>query len=185
MDYLLILIGSLMVNHFMAWRSPAPEKRLESAAYAGVAVILVATLAALISHAAYMYLLAPMELDFLYPILYLLVAAALAQTVGLVLKKCCQALYELLAASLPLILINSAVLAVYLAEADKSVGLMQAVGSAAGAAFGLALAGILFDVIRERLLISTLPKWMKELAGALITAGLMAVAFLGLRGLIG
>ena len=100
------------------------------------------------------------------------------------LKKLSFSLYQALGIYLPLITTNCAVLGVAILNSDNSMNLLQSVVSGFSAALGFTLSMVLFAAIRERLAVSNMPKWMSGFPGALISAGLMAVAFMGFGGLI-
>jgi electron transport complex protein RnfA len=190
MDYLLILVGSILVNNFVMsqFLGICPflgvSKKLETATGMGLAVTFVMTLASLICYVVYAFLLVPLGLEYLYTIAFILVIGVLVQLVEMALKKFSFALYQALGVYLPLITTNCAVLGVTVLNMRKSYNLLQAVVNGAGSALGFALAIILFAAIRERLSVSKTPKWMDGFAGALITAGLMSIPFLGFAGLI-
>lgn len=101
------------------------------------------------------------------------------------LRKISFALYQALGVYLPLITTNCAVLGVTILNVDEGYNLLESVVNGVGGALGFTLAIVLFAGIRERMALSDMPKWMNGFPGALITAGLMAVAFSGFAGLIG
>ena len=190
MEYLLILVGSILVNNFVMSKflGICPflgvSKKLETAAGMGLAVTFVMTLASLICYVVYTFLLVPLGLEYLYTIAFILVIGVLVQLVEMALKKFSFALYQALGVYLPLITTNCAVLGVTVLNMNKGYNLLEAVVNGAGSALGFALAIILFAAIRERMSVSKTPKWMDGFAGALITAGLMSIPFLGFAGLI-
>ena len=119
-------------------------------------------------------------------IAFILVIAVLVQVVELVLRKISFALYQALGVYLPLITTNCAVLGVTILNVDERIqSSSEAVVNGVGGALGFTLAIVLFAGIRERMALSDMPEWMNGFPGALITAGLMAVAFSGFAGLIG
>ncbi len=190
MEYLLILVGSILVNNFVMSRflGICPflgvSKKLETALGMGMAVTFVMTLASLICYLIYAFLLIPLGLEYLYTIAFILVIGVLVQVVEMALKKFSFSLYQALGVYLPLITTNCAVLGVTVLNMTKTYNLMQSVVNGAGSALGFTLAIVLFSAIRERLAVSKMPKWMDGFPGALITAGLMAISFLGFKGLI-
>ncbi len=190
MEYLLLLIGSILVNNFVMsqFLGICPflgvSKKLETALGMGMAVTFVMALASLICYLIYTFLLIPLGLEYLYTIAFILVIGVLVQVVEMALKKFSFALYQALGVYLPLITTNCAVLGVTVLNMTKSYNLLQSVVNGAGSALGFTLAIVLFAAIRERLAISKMPKWMDGFPGALITAGLMAISFLGFKGLI-
>lgn len=190
MEYLLILVGSILVNNFIMsqFLGICPflgvSKKLETALGMGMAVTFVMALASLICYLIYALLLIPLDLEYLYTIAFILVIGVLVQVVEMALKKFSFSLYQALGVYLPLITTNCAVLGVTVLNMSKGYNLLQSVVNGAGSALGFTLAIVLFAAIRERLAISKMPKWMDGFPGALITAGLMAISFLGFKGLI-
>jgi len=190
MEYLLLLIGSILVNNFVMsqFLGICPflgvSKKLETALGMGMAVTFVMALASLICYLIYTFLLIPLGLEYLYTIAFILVIGVLVQVVEMALKKFSFALYQALGVYLPLITTNCAVLGVTVLNMTKSYNLLQSVVNGTGSALGFTLAIVLFSAIRERLTVSKMPKWMDGFPGALITAGLMAISFLGFKGLI-
>ncbi len=190
MEYLLLLIGSILVNNFIMsqFLGICPflgvSKKLETALGMGMAVTFVMALASLICYLIYTFLLVPLNLQYLYTIAFILVIGVLVQVVEMALKKFSFSLYQALGVYLPLITTNCAVLGVTVLNMTKGYNLLQSVVNGTGSALGFTLAIVLFSAIRERLAISKMPKWMDGFPGALITAGLMAISFLGFSGLI-
>jgi electron transport complex protein RnfA len=190
MEYLLILIGSILVNNFVMsqFLGICPflgvSKKLETALGMGLAVTFVMALASLMCYLIYSFLLIPLHLEYLYTIAFILVIGVLVQVVEMALKKFSFALYQALGVYLPLITTNCAVLGVTVLNMTKSYNLLQSVVNGTGSALGFTLSIVLFAAIRERLAVSKMPKWMDGFPGALITAGLMAISFLGFKGLI-
>ena len=188
--YLTILIGSLLVNNYVMnkFLGICPflgvSKKLDTAFGMGMAVTFVMTLASLVTWVVEHFLLIPLDLMYMRTIAFILVIAVLVQCVEMALKKLSFSLYQALGVYLPLITTNCAVLGVAVLNSDTGYGLLESVFSGCCAALGFTLAMVLFAGIRERLAISKMPKWMDGFPGALITAGLMAVAFAGFGGLI-
>ena len=189
--YLTILIGSLLVNNFVMnkFLGICPflgvSKKMDTAFGMGMAVTFVMTLASLVTWVVEHLLLIPLDLMYMRTIAFILVIAVLVQVVEMALKKLSYSLYQALGVYLPLITTNCAVLGVAILNSDNAYGLLESVVSGCAAALGLTLAMVLFAGIRERLAkVRTMPKWMDGFPGALITAGLMAVAFMGFGGLI-
>ncbi len=189
--YLTILIGSLLVNNFVMnkFLGICPflgvSKKMDTAFGMGMAVTFVMTLASLVTWVVEHLLLIPLDLMYMRTIAFILVIAVLVQVVEMALKKLSYSLYQALGVYLPLITTNCAVLGVAILNSDNAYGLLESVVSGCAAALGFTLAMVLFAGIRERLAkVRTMPKWMDGFPGALITAGLMAVAFMGFGGLI-
>ena len=130
------------------------------------------------------FLLEPLGLEYLQTIAFILVIAVLVQVVEMVLRKVSFSLYQALGVYLPLITTNCAVLGIALLNVTKGYNLLESVINGFGSSTGFMIAIVLFSGIRERLEMSDMPDWMKGFPGALISAGLMAVAFLGFSGMI-
>ena len=188
--YLTILVGSLLVNNFVMnkFLGICPflgvSKKFDTALGMGLAVTFVMTLASFVSWLVEHFLLMPLDLTYLRTIAFILVIAVLVQVVERALKKLSPSLYQALGVYLPLITTNCAVLGVAILNSDNGYNLLESTVSGCCAALGFTLAMVLFACIRERLALSRMPKWMDGFPGALITAGLMAVAFAGFGGLI-
>ena len=189
-EILTILIGSIFVNNFAMSRfyGICPflgvSKKLETAFGMGMAVTFVMSMASLVAYLVDTFLLVPLGLQYLQTIAFILVIAVLVQIVEMALKKMMPALYQALGVYLPLITTNCAVLGVTQLNVTEGYNLILSVVNGAASALGYTLAICLFAGIRERLELSNMPKWMDGFNGALITAGLMAVAFNGFSGLI-
>ena len=188
--YLAILVGSLLVNNFVMNRflGICPflgvSKKFDTALGMGMAVTFVMTVASLVAWVVENVILVPLGLMYMRTIAFILVIAVLVQMVEMALKKLSASLYQALGVYLPLITTNCAVLGVAILNSDTSYNLAQSTLNGCCAALGFTLALVLFACIRERLALSKMPKWMDGFPGALITAGLMAVAFAGFGGLI-
>ena len=187
---LTILIGSIFVNNFAMSRfyGICPflgvSKKLETAFGMGMAVTFVMALASLITYFIQAYLLVPLDLEYMQTIAFILVIAVLVQIVEIALKKISLSLYQALGVYLPLITTNCAVLGVALLNTREGYNLIESVVNGTSAAIGFTIAIVMFASIRERLATGNMPKWMEGFTGAMITAGLMAVAFNGFSGLI-
>ena len=189
-SYLTILVGSLLVNNFVMnkFLGICPflgvSKKLDTAAGMGMAVTFVMTLASFMAWIVEHFILVPLDLVYMRTIAFILVIAVLVQIVEMALKKLSQSLYQALGVYLPLITTNCAVLGVAILNSDTGYNLIESTLNGCCAALGFTLALVLFAGIRERLALTKMPKWMDGFPGALITAGLMAVAFQGFGGLI-
>ena len=189
-ELLLILIGSVLVNNFVMsqFLGICPflgvSKKTETALGMGMAVTFVMALASLITYFIQAYLLVPLDLEYMQTIAFILVIAVLVQIVEIALKKISLSLYQALGVYLPLITTNCAVLGVALLNTREGYNLIESVVNGTSAAIGFTIAIVMFASIRERLAIGNMPKWMDGFPGALITAGLMSLAFQGFSGLI-
>ena len=188
--YITILIGSLLVNNFVMnkFLGICPflgvSKKFDTAVGMGMAVTFVMTLGSFATWLVNEYLLIPLELQYMQTIAYILVIAVLVQIVEMALKKLSPSLYQSLGVYLPLITTNCAVLGVAILNTDEGYNLLESTFNGCCGALGFTMSMLLFACIREKLALSKMPKWMDGFPGALITAGLMAVAFQGFGGLI-
>ena len=201
MKYIIIILSTILVNNviFSQFLGICPflgtSKKTSTALGMGAAVIFVLTLTTLVTWIVNEYLLKPFGLDsFLQTIAFILIIAALVQMVEIILKKISPSLYTALGVFLPLITTNCAVLGVSINVVTKEfafkgveshmLGLGESVVYAAGTAVGFALALIIFSGIREHLDLMEVPKGMKGTPIALITAGILAMAFMGFTGIV-
>lgn len=185
-----ILIIAVFVNNFVVvqFLGICPflgvSKKTNNALGMGIAVTLVMTITCLITYPIYEYILTPLGLEYLEIIVFIFVIAALVQMIERAIKRFSPALYQAMGIYLPLITTNCAVLGVALLNMTEGYNLVESVVNGVAGALGFTLSIVLFAGIRERLAVSDMPKWMDGFPGALITAGLMAVSFLGFTGLI-
>lgn len=189
-ELLLLLIGSALVNNVVLsqFLGLCPflgvSKRTETAAGMGVAVIFVITIASAVTYAINHAILLPAKLAYLQTIVFILVIAALVQFVEMVLKKTMPALYAALGVFLPLITTNCAVLGVALTNAQKEYNFLQSVVNGIGISVGFTISIVILAGIRERIEHNNISKSFKGSPIVLVTAGLMAMAFWGFKGLI-
>lgn len=191
MSLLALFIGSIFVNNILLSRflGCCPflgvSSKLETAKGMGIAVVFVIVLASTMTWLAYTFILVPLGLEYLYTLSFILIIAALVQFVEIVLKKVQPGLYKSLGIFLPLITTNCAVLGVAVINMNEKYSLIQSMVHALGASTGFLLAIVLMAGIRERIEISpNMPKCLRGLPIALVTAGLMSIAFMGFSGLI-
>ena len=190
MSYILIFISAVFVNNIVLsqFLGICPflgvSKKIETALGMTGAVAFVMTIATIITFIVQKTILEPFEITFLQTITFILIIAALVQIVEIVLKKISPALYQALGVFLPLITTNCAILGVAILVTQKDMNLVQSVVYAISTAVGFGLALILFAGIREQLSMVKLPKGMEGTSIALITAGLLAMAFMGFAGIV-
>ena len=190
MNVLIIFIAAVLVNNFVMSRflGICPflgvSKKIETAAGMGIAVTFVIALSSAVTHIVYHTLLVRFGLEYLYSIAFILIIASLVQFVEMFMKKASPKLYRALGVYLPLITTNCAVLGVTVLNVEANYDFISAVVNGTGAAIGFTLAIILFAGIRERTAKNNIPEAFKNFPIALITAGLMSIAFLGFAGLI-
>ncbi len=188
--FFIILLGSILVNNFLMAKflGICPflgvSKKVSTAAGMGMAVTFVMALASLITYLVQHYLLERFQLVYLQTLAFILVIAVLVQLVEMVVQKISPSLYSALGVYLPLITTNCAVLGVAILNIQQSYNLIESVVNGIGSALGFTLVIVLMAGIRERLALADMLEWMDGFPGALITAGLMAIAFLGFQGLI-
>ena len=185
-----IIIGAIFVNNVVLsqFLGICPflgvSSKVETSMGMGMAVTFVMALATLVTWCIQQYILVPFGIEYMQTITFILVIAALVQMVEIVLKKVSPALYQALGIFLPLITTNCAVLGVAIITVQKDFDLLTGVIYAVAAALGFALALILFAGIRERLEVEDTPEAMRGVPIALITAGLLAMAFMGFANVV-
>lgn len=188
---LLIAVGSALVNNVVLsqFLGLCPflgvSKKIKTAGGMGAAVIFVITISSLLAAIIYKYVLTPpLNLTYLNTIVFILVIAALVQFVEMVLKKISPSLYQALGVYLPLITTNCAVLGVALTNVSKEYDILTSVVNGFGTAVGFTIAIVILAGIRERNEHNDVPESFKGMPITLITAGLMAIAFIGFSGII-
>jgi len=189
-ELVLIIVGSVLVNNFVLARflGICPflgvSRKVETATGMGMAVIFVMTVASVATWIIYKGVLEKFGLEYLQTIVFILVIASLVQFVEMVIQKTSPPLYEALGIFLPLITTNCAVLGVSVLNIQKEYNFLETAIFGFGAALGFTLALVLFAGIRERMDLSDVPAPFKGTAIALITAGLLSLAFMGFSGLV-
>ena len=189
MVYFLIFISAIFVNNIVLsqFLGICPflgvSKKINTALGMGAAVLFVMTLATLVTYLL-QQLLNAWGLGFLQTILFILVIAALVQMIEIILKKISPSLYQALGIFLPLITTNCAVLGVAILMVQKEYGLLEGLVYSVSTALGFAVALVLFAGMRERLEFEEVPKAFQGVPIALITAALLAMAFMGFSGLV-
>ena len=199
MEILLIFISAIFVNNVVLsqFLGVCPflgvSKKVGTAVGMTAAVTFVMAIATLVTYLLQYYVLVPLHIEFLQTVSFILVIASLVQMVEIIIKKISPSLYQALGIFLPLITTNCVVLGVAIQVVTNEydfgagahmLGLGQSVLSASATAIGYGLALILFAGIREQLELSNVPKAFKGVPIALLTAGIMALAFMGFSGLV-
>ncbi len=185
-----IIIGGIFVNNVVLaqFLGICPflgvSSKVETSLGMGAAVTFVMALSSIVVWCIQQYVLVPFDIAYMQTIVFILVIAALVQMVEIVLKKVSPALYQALGIFLPLITTNCAVLGVAILMIQKDLSLLQGVVYSVATAIGFALALVLFAGIRERLEMEDVPGALRGTPIALITAGLLAMAFMGFAGLV-
>ncbi len=189
-EYALILVSTILVNNFVLVKflGLCPflgvSRKLETAAGMGLATTFVLTLSAVTAYLTNEYLLVPLGLEYLRTIAFILVIAVVVQFTEMVIHKTSPLLYQVLGIFLPLITTNCAVLGVALLNVQERHGLVGSALYGFGAAAGFSLVLVLFAAVRERVAAADVPAYFQGAAIALITAGLMSLAFMGFAGLV-
>ena len=190
MEYLIIIISAIFVNNIVLsqFLGICPflgvSNKVSTATGMSAAVVFVITLSTLVTYLLHYYVLVPLGIEFMMTIVFILVIAALVQMVEIMLKKVSPSLYQALGIFLPLITTNCAVLGVAILMISKEFNLLQSIVYSVATAIGFALALVLFAGIRERLELGDVPKAGRGVPVALITAGILAMAFMGFSGLV-
>ena len=199
MEYVLIFISAIFVNNIVLsqFLGICPflgvSKKVETSLGMGMAVAFVLVVSTLVTYLVQNYILVPMHIEYLQTIAFILVIASFVQMVEIVMKKVSPALYQALGIFLPLITTNCAVLGVALIVVTKEfsfggephmLNLVESLVYALSTAVGYGLAMVLFAGIRETLALNSVPKSFKGVPIALISAGIMAMAFMGFSGLV-
>ena len=185
-----LLLSSILVNNFVMSRflGCCPflgvSKKINTALGMGAAVTFVMSLASVITYLVQYFVLEPLGVAYLQTIAFILVIAALVQLVEMVIQKMSPSLYKALGVYLPLITTNCAVLGVAILNINEHYNLLESLVNGFGGAVGFTLAIVLFAGIREKLEYSDIPQPLQGFPIALITAGLMSIAFLGFQGMI-
>ncbi len=190
MNYFVIIIAAIFVNNIvlMQFLGICPflgvSKRISTAVGMAGAVAFVMVLATIVTYLIQHYVLNKLGLAYLQTIAFILVIASLVQLVEIILKKVSPAMYQALGIFLPLITTNCAILGVAILTVQKEFNLLEGVVYAIANAVGFGLALTLFAGIREHLDLQDIPKGLKGTPIALITAGILAMAFMGFSGLV-
>lgn len=190
MTYILIFISAVFVNNIVLsqFLGICPflgvSKKIDTALGMSGAVAFVMTISTIITYIIQKTVLEPFNIGFLQTITFILIIAALVQMVEIILKKVSPALYQALGVFLPLITTNCTILGVAIMVIQKDFNLLESVVFAISTALGFGLALVLFAGIREQLSLIKLPKGMEGTPISLVTAGLLAMAFMGFAGIV-
>jgi electron transport complex protein RnfA len=189
-EYALILVGTVLVNNFVLVKFlglcpfMGVSKKLETAIGMGFATTFVLTLSAVTSWLVNEFLLEPLGIEYLRTIAFILVIAVVVQFTETVMHKTSPVLYQVLGIFLPLITTNCAVLGVALLNLQEQRGFLESALYGFGAAIGFSLVLVLFAAMRERVAVADVPEPFQGSAIAMVTAGLMSLAFMGFAGLV-
>ncbi len=188
-DIIVILVATVLVNNFVLTRFlglcpfMGVSRSLEAAAGMSLATAFVLTLSSATAYLLHTYLLVPLELQYLRTIAFILVIAASVQFTEIMVRRLSPMLDQILGIYIPLIATNCAVLGVALINVQQTNNFVESVFFGLGAAGGFALVLVLFSAIRERIEAADVPAPFRGTAIALMTAGIMSLAFLGFAGM--
>jgi Na+-translocating ferredoxin:NAD+ oxidoreductase subunit A len=188
-DLFLILVATVLVNNFLLVRflGLCPflgvSRNLEAAFGMSLATAFVLTLSSAVSYLLHQYLLVPLDLEYLRTISFILVIAASVQFTEIMVRRLSPLLNEVLGIYIPLIATNCAVLGVALLNVQEAKGFAQSVFFGFGASAGFALVLVMFAAVREKLISTDIPLPFRGTAIALVTAGIMSLAFMGFSGM--
>ena len=188
-DLILILVATVLVNNFVLVRFlglcpfMGVSRSLEAAFGMSLATAFVLTLSSAVSYLMHEYLLVPLELEYLRTISFILVIAASVQFTEIMVRRLSPLLNEVLGIYIPLIATNCAVLGVALLNVQQAKGFVQSVFFGFGASAGFALVLVMFAAVREKLISADIPLPFRGTAIALVTAGIMSLAFMGFAGM--
>ncbi len=187
--YLAIIFNAILVNNivFSQFLGICPfigvSRKIDSAAGMGMAVTFVMAVATAVTWLLQHYVLVPLGLVYIQTIAFILVIAVLVQMLEIIMKKSAPGLYAALGVFLPLITTNCAVLGVAIIVANKDFGFIYSIVYAIATALGFTLALLLFAGIRSQLELADVPRPMRGVPVALLTAGILAMAFMGFSGI--
>lgn len=190
MEYFIIIIGAIFVNNIVLsqFLGICPflgvSNKVTTSLGMGGAVTFVMSISSIVVYLIQYYILNPLGIAYMQTIVFILVIAALVQMVEIILKKLSPSLYQALGIFLPLITTNCAVLGVAILLVQREFNLLESVTFAISNALGFTLALTLFAGLRERLELTEIPQGMKGVPIALLTAGILAMAFMGFSGLV-
>ncbi len=188
-DLILILVGTVLVNNFVLVRFlglcpfMGVSRNIEAAFGMSLATAFVLTLSSAISYLIHQYLLVPLQLEYLRTISFILVIAVSVQFTEIMVRRLSPLLDQVLGIYIPLIATNCAVLGVALLNVQQAKGFIESVFFGFGASMGFARVLVLFASVRERLDAADMPRPFRGTAIALITAGIMSLAFMGFSGM--
>lgn len=190
LTYFTIIIAAIFVNNVILsqFLGICPflgvSSKVETSMGMGAAVTFVMAIASAVAWLIQSYILVPLDIVYMQTIVFILVIAALVQMVEIIMKKVSPVLYQALGIFLPLITTNCAVLGVAILMIQKEFSLLESIVYAVASAIGFWLAMVIFAGIREQLDLDEVPDAFKGIPIALITAGILAMAFMGFSGLV-
>ena len=189
-ELILILMGGVLINNYVLnqFLGICPflgvSKKLNQATGMGIAVTFVMLVAAAVTHPIYKFALAPLELEYLQTIVFILVIASLVQFVEIILKRFIPSLHASLGVYLPLITTNCAVLGVTINNINAEYSFLESMIASLGVGLGFLLAMVLFAGVRSRIENCPAPKCLKGIPVTLVSASIVALAFMGFAGVV-
>lgn len=189
-EYALILLSTILVNNFVLVKFlglcpfMGVSRKLETAMGMALATTFVLTLSSVFSYLVNQYILTPLGIEYMRTIMFILVIAVVVQFTEMVVHKTSPLLYNVLGIFLPLITTNCAVLGVALLNVQEQNNFMQSLFYGFGASVGFSMVLVMFSAMRERIAAADVPEAFQGTSVALITAGIMSLAFMGFAGLI-
>lgn len=189
-DYIVLAISCILINNILLaqFLGNCPflgtSKKMETATGMAMAVVFVIVLAGIITWVTELYLLKPLNIEFLRTLSFILIVASLVQFVEMFLKKSIPALYTGLGIFLPLITTNCAVLGVCLINIKEEYSFLEMLVSSFSYSVGYGFALILFAGIRERIILARVPKPLQDTSIGLVTAGMIAICFFAFKGMV-
>jgi electron transport complex protein RnfA len=190
MEYFIVIVSAIFVNNIVLsqFLGICPflgvSNKVSTSLGMGMAVTFVMSINAVVVYLLQYYVLVPLKIEYMQTIVFILVIAALVQMVEIILKKVSPALYQALGVFLPLITTNCAVLGIAILLVQKEYNMAMSVVYSAATAIAFTVALVLFAGIRERFELEDMPEGMKGVPIALVTTGILAMAFMGFSGLV-
>ena len=190
MEYILLIVGAIFINNVILsqFLGICPflgvSSKVDTSIGMSGAVMFVLIISTMITYLLYHYLLAPLNIAFMQTICFILVIASLVQLVEIILKKVSPALFQALGIFLPLMSTNCAVLGVAILAIQKNYSFTGSLAYAVGISIGYGVAMVIFAGIREQMDLGKIPAAFKGVPIALITAGILAMAFMGFAGVV-
>ena len=189
-EFALILLSTILVNNFVLVKFlglcpfMGVSRKLETAIGMALATTFVLTLSSVSSYLVNEYILAPLDLEYMRTIMFILVIAVVVQFTEMVIHKTSPMLYQLLGIFLPLITTNCAVMGTCLLNINEEYNFIEAVVASFSYAVGFGLALILFAGVREKILLARVPKPLQDTSIALVTAGILSLTFFAFKGMV-
>lgn len=179
-----IFVSNIILSQFLGMCSfLGVSKNFNNSVGMSAAVFFVMLLATILSYGIYYLLLVPYHLEYLNTLVFILAIATLVQLVEMFMKKAMPALHKAMGIYLPLITTNCAILGIALINVTKNYDFIDSVANSIGTSLGYTMAILLFSCIRERLDEDALPKCLRSLPIALITASCMSISMMGMSGI--